>query len=140
MPAKKLNELIKKLEEDKVPEKEIEQVIELIAQLTTDKYLAEAFANFTKEEIEEINRAENQKQADVKIKLLFYEKTGKSTGQLRDEILDYYSQAVLDKYLEKKSLPQNPQEVKGQTLLTAACTIRRGEMVPGGLELLKTGF
>lgn len=117
MPAKKLDELIKKLEEDKLPREDIEKVIELIAQIATDKYLAEAFANFTKEEIEEINRAENQEQADVKIKLLFYEKTGKSAEQLRDEILDYYSQAVLDKYLKKETLPTSSQEIKNKTSL-----------------------
>lgn len=115
MPAKKLDELVKKLEEDKVSREDIEKAIELVTQIATDKYLAEAFANFTKEEIEEINRAETQEQADVKIKMLFYEKTGKSTEQVRDEILDYYAQAVLEEYLKKKTLPQNLQEIKEQT-------------------------
>ena len=102
----KLDELVLTLKNDNVAQEEIEKTVEFISQIVAGKYYTELMANFTPEEIEEINKAENQEQADVEIKMKFFEKTGKSADQVRDEIFDYYAGEVLADYLKTKKLPE----------------------------------
>lgn len=102
----KLDELVLTLKNDNVSQEEIENTVKFISQLVAGKYYAELMVNFTPEEIEEINKAESQEQADVEIKMKFFEKTGKSADQIRDEMFDYYAGQILEDYLRTKKLPK----------------------------------
>lgn len=108
--AKKLDELVLKLREDKVVEAEIENVIEFITQTVAGKFYAELMANFTPEEIKEVNQAKNQEEANTAIKIRFMEKTGKTAEEVREEMLDYYSGEVLKEYLTTKKLPEKKSQ------------------------------
>lgn len=102
----KLDELVLTLKNDNIAQEDIEKTVEFISQIVAGKYYAELMANFTPEEIEEINEAESQEQADVEIRMKFFEKTGKSADEVRDEMFDYYAGQVLEDYLKTKKLPK----------------------------------
>lgn len=102
----KLDELILALKNDGVNQTEIDKTVEFISQIVAGKYYAELMANFTQEEISEVNKAESQEQADVEIKLKYFRKTNKSLDDLRNEMFDFYSGQILDDYLKTKKLPK----------------------------------
>ena len=105
--AKKLDELVLKLKEDGVIREEIEKTVEFVSQVVAGKYYTELMANFTPEEISEINKAKNQEEANLEISIRFMNKTGKTTNQVKDEMFDYYAGEVLNEYLKTKKLPEN---------------------------------
>lgn len=107
--AKKLDELILKLKEDKISQDEIEKTVQFISQIVAGKYYTELMLNFTPEEITEINQAKDQEEANTVIKIRFMEKTGKTADQLREKMFDYYADEVLTDYLKTKKLPEKKE-------------------------------
>lgn len=82
-----LQNLLETLKNAGATEKELVDLTESVTKAAAAKFYTEVMANLTKEDIEAINLAKNQEEADTLIQDKFRQRTGKDAHQIKDQIL-----------------------------------------------------
>ncbi len=93
----KLDQVVKILESKGATEEQIMQVLTEVAKTAFAKLYTEAMTSFTEEDLQAIEKATTQEEANFEIMTRYSERTGKNA----QEVLQNYYDIFADKFLEE---------------------------------------
>lgn len=94
------------LREQNVPEEEIAQILENLTQTASTKFYAEAMAEFSDEDLKEIEDASTNEEANTLIAQKFQEKTGRDPEMAMQQFLNTFAQGFIVQYQKDKANQQ----------------------------------